>query len=85
MRVKASETQEMIIRSKVDLEKETVLEDMVTEIKSAMSSGCKRQGDQGLAVEATLKDGEASVFLINGEEYGPKKKREHSDRARDKD
>ena len=87
MRVKASETQEMIIRSKVDLEKETVFDDMVAEIKSAMSSGCsKRQGDQGLALEATLKDGEASVFLINGEEYEPRKKKERFDnRERDKD
>ena len=86
MRVKPSDTQEMIIRSKVDLEKETVLDDMVAEIKSAMSSGCsKRQGDHGLALEATLKDGEAGVFLINGEEYEPRKKIFRSDRERDKD
>ena len=56
MRVKASDTQEMITRIKIDLEKNTALEDIVSEIKNAMSSGCsRRQGDQSLTLRPHLR------------------------------
>ena len=92
MRVRPSDTQEMIIRSKVDLEKETVLDDMVSEIKSAMGPGSTKRppGDGGLVLDATAKNGESGVFLINGEEYEQKRKRPYQggaggERERDKD
>ena len=57
MRLKPSGMQEMILRSKVDLERKTVLDDMVYEIKSAMSSGMSQgsSGDGGLVLDATTK------------------------------
>ena len=87
MRLKPSGMQEMILRSKVDLERKTVLDDMVYEIKSAMSSGMSQgsSGDGGLVLDATTKLWESEVFLIIGEEYEQKKRPYQSEREKDKD
>ena len=87
MRVKASDTQEMIVRSKVDLEKDSVFDDMVTEIRSAMGPGSSKisPNDGGLNVDVTAKEGVAGVFVINGEEYEQKRKRRDQGAWRDKD
>ena len=62
MRVRASDTQEMITRIKIDLEKNTALEDIVSEIKNA-----RRQGVSG-EFHVFLKFGGNLMFKVR--KYG---------------